>query len=38
MEDADKLSSLKTLATVVWLVYRIVKGWLNLNDDRSMAA
>lgn len=24
------------LATLVWYIYRIVKGWLNLNDNRPM--
>jgi uncharacterized membrane protein len=22
--------------TYVWLIYRIVKGWLRLNDNRAM--
>jgi uncharacterized membrane protein len=22
----------------IWIIYRIVKGWLNLNDNRPMAA
>lgn len=24
------------VAVAVWAIYRIVKGWLNLNDDRPM--
>jgi uncharacterized membrane protein len=24
------------LADAVWLIYRIVKGWLNLNDNKPM--
>jgi uncharacterized membrane protein len=24
-------------ADAVWIIYRIVKGWLNLNDNRPMA-
>jgi uncharacterized membrane protein len=23
-------------ANLVWLIYRIVKGWLNLNDGKPM--
>ncbi|HJW24918.1 MAG TPA: hypothetical protein VJ576_08465 [Rhodocyclaceae bacterium] len=23
-------------ANAVWIIYRIVKGWLNLNDDKPM--
>lgn len=26
------------LANVVWIIYRIVKGWLNLNDNKPMYA
>lgn len=25
-------------ANAVWIIYRIVKGWLNLNDDKPMYA
>ena len=25
-------------ADAVWIIYRIVKGWLNLNENRSMPA
>ena len=24
-------------ANTIWIIYRIVKGWLNLNDNRPMA-
>jgi uncharacterized membrane protein len=24
-------------ADAVWIIYRVVKGWLNLNDDKPMA-
>ena len=24
-------------ADAIWIIYRIVKGWLNLNDNRPMA-
>ena len=26
------------VANAVWLIYRIVKGWLNLNDNKPMYA
>ncbi|HEX8978589.1 MAG TPA: hypothetical protein VF811_02670 [Parasulfuritortus sp.] len=26
------------VANGIWIVYRIVKGWLNLNDDKPMYA
>lgn len=26
------------LANAVWIIYRIVKGWLNLNDNKPMYA
>jgi uncharacterized membrane protein len=26
------------LADSVWMVYRVVKGWLNLNDGKPMYA
>lgn len=26
------------MADLVWIIYRIVKGWLNLNDDKPMYA
>jgi uncharacterized membrane protein len=25
-------------AAAVWIIYRIVKGWLNLNDNKPMPA
>ena len=25
-------------ANAVWIIYRIVKGWLNLNDNKPMYA
>ena len=47
MEDAEKLKSLKTVtilivgwfilaADAIWIIYRIVKGWLNLSENRPM--
>lgn len=24
------------LANLIWIIYRIVKGWLNLNDEKPM--
>jgi uncharacterized membrane protein len=24
-------------ANAVWIIYRIVKGWLNLNDNKPMS-
>ena len=24
------------LANAIWIIYRIVKGWLNLNDNKAM--
>jgi uncharacterized membrane protein len=24
------------IAAAVWVIYRIVKGWLNLNDNKPM--
>jgi len=24
------------IATAIWLIYRVIKGWLNLNDEKSM--
>jgi len=24
------------IANAVWVIYRIIKGWLNLNDDKPM--
>lgn len=26
------------IATAIWVIYRIVKGWLNLNDGKPMYA
>lgn len=26
------------LANAVWIIYRVVKGWLNLNDNKPMYA
>ena len=26
------------IANAIWIIYRIVKGWLNLNDDKPMYA
>ena len=25
------------MANAVWIIYRIIKGWLNLNDNKPMA-
>ena len=26
------------LADAIWIIYRVVKGWLNLSDNRPMPA
>jgi len=37
MEATDRLMTLTMLAAdAIWIIYRIVKGWLNLSENRPM--